>query len=154
MKKIILSFVTITTILSCISQSPKTKQVSGKSSLIGNYVSDSYANRKQGYDWVSVSIFDAGNDYLKISVRSRADLKKPTCTFDGVAKKINDNTYEYQKDNQSMLFTFSKENLAISPKNETDKNFLRFYCSGGGSLENTYKKIKEELDNSQIGKTN
>lgn len=69
----------------------------------GNYVSDFYAQRNEGYDWVAVSVKKNSPDEIFLSVRSRADKKKPTCTFDTKAYKINDSTYVAVEEGKKIL---------------------------------------------------
>ena len=47
--------------------------------VVGDYVSDSYSQRHQGYDWVAVKVQADENDQnsVHITVRSRDDIKKP-----------------------------------------------------------------------------
>jgi len=125
-----------------------------KTDVTGNFVSDSYAKRSEGYDWVSVAVTkNNSNNDLSIKVRSRADRKKPTCTLDATVQKVNDSIYQTQIEGKTILFQFSADKLSIHTKNETDKSILNFYCSGGASLEGIYKRIAEPLDAEQIDKT-
>lgn len=119
----------------------------------GNYVSKDYSKRSEGYDWVSVSVSEAKNDQLKISIRSRADKKSPTCTFDTEARKVKDNTYQTQINGKIILFEFGNNEISINTAKEEDQGLLYFYCSGGASIGRTYSKIDEPLDQSQIDKT-
>lgn len=121
--------------------------------ITGNYVTESYSKRNEGYDWVAVSVHQAKDEQLKVSIRSRADKKQPTCTFDAVAQKINEKTYKTQIEGKTVLFDFSSEQLNISAENEEDEGLLYFYCSGGASIKGTYLKLNEGLDQSQIDQT-
>ncbi|MBN3581377.1 hypothetical protein JYB64_03195 [Algoriphagus aestuarii] len=119
----------------------------------GSYVSDGYDDRADRSDWVAVEVTKTENGHLNISVRSRADLKKPTCTFDGEAYRVDETTFETLIDGKSILIQFSDMGLSISAKNKTEEGILYFYCSGGASLAGTYKKINGELDKVQLDKT-
>ncbi len=121
--------------------------------VLGNYVSEDYSKRSEGYDWVSVSVAEAENNQLNISVRSRADKKEPTCTFDAVANKLDGKTYQTQINGKTILFQFTNKEISITIEKEEDEGLLYFYCSGGASIGGTYSKINETLDQSQIGKT-
>ncbi|HYQ55986.1 MAG TPA: PliI family lysozyme inhibitor of I-type lysozyme [Draconibacterium sp.] len=121
--------------------------------VLGNYVSDDYSKRSEGYDWVAISVSETKNSHLNISIRSRADKKKPTCTFDAVAKKVDDKVYQTQIDGKTILFQFTNAQLNITTEKEEDEGLLYFYCSGGASIGGTYLKINELLDQSQIDKT-
>jgi hypothetical protein len=118
--------------------------------LVGDYVSESYVKRNEGYDWVAVSINQLSDNKIRVSIRSRADKKKPTCTFDADAIQISDYKFKADIDGNSVLFTFKDNTLNIATEKEEDKTILNYYCSGGGSLADTYKKINDPLDEKQI----
>lgn len=128
-------------------------EITEKLNVFGNYVSEDYSKRSEGYDWVAVSVTETKSNQLKISVRSRADKKNPTCTFDAVAKKIDDTIYQTQIDGKSILFKFTNAQISITSEKVEDKGSLYFYCSGGVSIAGTYQKINEEIDQNQIDKT-
>lgn len=130
-----------------------TTEVTEELNIVGNYVSEDYSKRSEGYDWVAVSVTEAENNQLHISVRSRADKKKPTCTFDAIAYKVDDKTYQTQIDGKSMLFKFTNSQVSITTNKEEDEGLLYFYCSGGASIAGTYLKLNEPLDERQIDKT-
>ncbi len=141
------------TIFSCKEKNETNQQLINNSDYSGNYVTNSYAQRKEGFDWVSVAIKQINKDEIKVSVRSRIDIKKPSCTFDTIAKKVTETTYKSVIDGKTILFEFKEDLLSISTKNVEDKFILMYYCSGGGSLMGDYKKINEDLDQTQIDKT-
>jgi hypothetical protein len=118
----------------------------------GHYVSDGYLNRDQGYDWVSVYVKERSPYQVAISVRSRIDRKKPTCTFDGVASIIDQNTLMINSD-FSMQFTFESDSLSIQGKTEEDNNRMYFYCSGGATLAGKYIMIDGPPDPDQVDQT-
>ncbi|MGZ2371647.1 PliI family lysozyme inhibitor of I-type lysozyme [Ancylomarina sp. YFZ004] len=121
--------------------------------IYGNYVSDAYANRNEGYDWLAVSIRQAGENKISLSVRSRADKKKPTCTFDAIFHKQNDSIYQTRVDGKEVLLAIQNKTISLNTRNVEDSGVLSFYCSGGASLAGEYTKIDGELDSSQIDKT-
>lgn len=121
--------------------------------IVGNYVNDGYSNKDEGYDWVGVKITKAEDEQIDISVRSRADVKKPTCSLDATAFKVNDSIYRTVLDGNEIEFIFSKDSLFIEAKEEKGKNALYFYCSGGATLADRYSKIDHELDPEQVDKT-
>ena len=147
-------------LVSCKNETKKTdtqettqEAVTTTLSVTGNYVSSEYEKRDEGYDWVSVAVKAAKDEQLKIAVRSRADKKKPTCTFDALAKKVNDSTFTATAEGKTILFSFKDNQISITTQNESDSNILNFYCSGGGSLAGSYQKIEGDLDQTQIDKT-
>ena len=151
---VIVLFLTI----GCKKETKKTEKVSTPEAIevlnvSGNYVSEDYSKRSEGYDWVSVSVSEMENSQLNISIRSRADIKKPTCTFDVVAQKVDDRTYQAQIKGKTIQFEFTDVHISIAIQNEVDEGLLYFYCSGGASIGGTYLKINEPLDQSQIDKT-
>ncbi len=164
MRSIFFSVILFLTFISCNSNADKTQSKTTTDSTTitatpasvdrsGNYVSADYANRAKGFDWVAVAVKNNSGDSVSISVRSRADKKKPTCTFDAVAHKQNDSTYVAVAQGKNILFTFSGDNITIAAENVADSGVLNYFCSGGGSLSGSYTKINESLDESQIDKT-
>ena len=123
------------------------------SDVTGAYVDESYARRSEGYDWVGVRVKGYGDGRLWISVRSRADKKRPTCTFDSQVYKVSENTYETTLEGQTAVFEFKGNALTIRPKAETDAQALYFRCSGGATLAGTYLKIEGDLDPDQVDPT-
>ncbi|WP_159950030.1 PliI family lysozyme inhibitor of I-type lysozyme [Polaribacter septentrionalilitoris] len=144
--------------IGCKNNTEKTEKdseqkITKELSITANYVSEDYLKRSEGYDWVSVSVTKAKNNQLNISIRSRADNKKPTCTFDAIARKVDDKTYQTQIKGKTILFAFTDSKISITAKKQEDESLLYFYCSGGASISGTYSKIDEPLDQSQIDKT-
>ncbi|KOY51993.1 hypothetical protein I602_1553 [Polaribacter dokdonensis DSW-5] len=145
-------------IISCKNETKKIEDVSKTEfteefNIEGNYVSKDYSKRSEGYDWIAISASEAESNQLNISVRSRADKKKPTCTFDAVANKVNDKVYQTQIDGKSILFEFTNEQISITTKDKNNGGILFFYCSGGASIAGTFQKINEPIDQNQIDKT-
>ena len=54
-----------------------------------------------------------GDSTLFIKVRSRTDQKKAACTYMGLAKMINLNTFEGMNDAGGVLFRFTKDSVII-----------------------------------------
>ncbi|MCD6597331.1 MAG: PliI family lysozyme inhibitor of I-type lysozyme, partial [Bacteroidales bacterium] len=121
--------------------------------LAGDYVSSEYNKRNEGYDWVAVLVTKTNDSIVHISVRSRADKKKPTCTYDTDATKINNTTFKAETDGKNIVFSFKDNVLNITTEKEDDKDILSYFCSGGGSLLGDYTKLKEALDKVQIDPT-
>jgi len=144
--------------ISCKNETKKIEEVSKTEfteelNISGRYVSDDYSKRSEGYDWIAISVTEAESNQFNISVRSRADKKKPTCTFDAVANKVDDKVYQTQIDGKSILFEFTNVQISITTENKDDEGLLNFYCSGGASIAGTYQKINEPIDQDQIDKT-
>lgn len=118
----------------------------------GDYVSDGYSQKDEGYDWVAVSIIPFRQHWVRISVRSRTDRKKATCTFDGLAVLQDDNTLAVHDDNFSILFQFNGDSLTIGADSQEHEDRLYFFCSGGASLSGSYTRINTPLDSKQIDK--
>lgn len=121
--------------------------------VAGSYVSADYAERAKGYDWVSVNIQNLGQEEISISIRSRADKKKPTCTLDAKATKTVEGVYKTTLEQGAVVYTFLDHKLTISAEPGTPDGALNYYCSGGGSIAGTYKHIEGLPDSSQIDKT-
>ena len=163
MKKIILIALLCVSIIACKQNSKNTdkhqdnnvteQKIDINSTIYGNYVDDSYVKRAEGYDWVAVSVRESGSNYITISVRSRADKKKPTCTFDTKAFKKNENVYEAVHDGKKIIFDFTANSLTISSEHQENASTLNFFCSGGATIAGIYKKITEALDFQQLDPT-
>ena len=118
--------------------------------VVGDYVSDSYSQRHQGYDWVAVKVQADENDQnsVHITVRSRDDIKKPTCTFDGQAKLMGQDQahgiiFETIANESKVFLQFQSDQLTID---SDDKYALNYYCSGGGSIVGDYQKLAGEVE--------
>jgi len=158
LKTFILAVVATVSLAGCKNTTKKSSSSKEKAEVVentffGTYVSDGYAKKNEGYDWVSVNVKEAKDEQLKLSVRSRADKKKPTCTFDATLQKWNDSTYTTFIQDKKVLFTFGKNNITIATEKEEDSGILYFYCSGGTSLAGTYTKIDGAIDQSQVDQT-
>ncbi|WP_296702654.1 hypothetical protein [Algoriphagus sp.] len=132
---------------------PMTEEIPESNPVLGNYVSDGYSKKSEGYDWVSVAVTALEGDKIKIIVRSRADKKRPTCTFDATAEKVDENTYKSWIEDQAVFYNFNGNQLTIALENPENEGVLSFYCSGGATVAGSYMKIEGELDSSQIDPT-
>ena len=81
--------------------------------ITGDYVTDGYTKRNEDYDWFAISVRDAGQDAISVSIRSRIDKKKPTCTLDTVLHKAHDGRYQFWVDNNPVYFRFNDNSLSI-----------------------------------------
>lgn len=145
MKKSILFFIFGFILTVCFSKAEESKST--------YYVSDSYFKKNDGYDWVLVSLKQINNFEIKASVRSRADKKKPTCTFDDILYKRENNIYASYKEGKTILFKINDNSLSIEGGSVDDENILYYFCSGGATLKGDYKKLEGEIDKKQIDKT-
>jgi hypothetical protein len=159
LKNPLITSVVIITVISCNNQdnSKATKLTSQTENTIqsisnfaGDYVSESYTKRSEGYDWMAVSVNQLSDSSVHIAVRSRIDKKKPSCTFDADAIKISNNQFKSNVDGKRIIYTFNKNAINIAPDKNEDKDILQYYCSGGASFSGDYKKISEPLDEKQI----
>jgi hypothetical protein len=159
LKKISVIFILILTFSACKNNSEsaaekediQSKNINNTAEdYAGNYVSNEYSKRKEGYDWLAVLVTPSSDNSLHISVRSRADKKKPSCTFDADAKKLNETTYQSEIDGKNILFTFHKNRINITTEKEEDRFILNYFCSGGGTLLGNYKKLEDPLDKTQM----
>lgn len=118
--------------------------------VVGDYASDGYAKRAQGYDWVGVMIRADGADngeQIDIKVRARSDVKKPTCHFDGKATLMGQDEahgviFQTKVNDSTAFFQFKDDTLTIDSQ---DKYALNYFCSGGASLVGEYQKLEGDL---------
>ncbi|WP_379544405.1 hypothetical protein [Psychrobacter sp. R86515] len=113
-----------------------------------DYASADYDKRAQGYDWVGVMVRADGDRQIDIKVRSRSDIKKPTCHFDGKATLMGQDTahgtiFQSKVNDSTAFFQFKDDTLIID---SPDKYALNYFCSGGGSLAGEYNKLAEGLE--------
>ena len=113
-----------------------------------DYASVDYDKRAQGYDWVGVIVRVESDRQIDIKVRSRSDIKKPTCHFDGKATLMGQDTahgtiFQATVNDSTAFFQFKDDKLIID---SIDKYALNYFCSGGGSLAGEYKKLAEDLE--------
>lgn len=134
------------------AEQAQTTALKSSDAVIGNYTSSDYEKRKEGYDWVGVMVTKNNDSTVHISIRSRADLKKPTCTFDADAKRLNDSVYTANVMGKAILFNFNPSQMSIGTAHKEDEGTLNYYCSGGGSLAGIFNKVKAPLDSLQIDK--
>ncbi|QOD11660.1 hypothetical protein IEE84_06930 [Psychrobacter sp. 28M-43] len=113
-----------------------------------DYATADYDKRAQGYDWVGVMVRADGDRQIDIKVRSRSDIKKPTCHFDGKATLMGQDTahgmiFQAKVNDSTAFFQFKDDTLIID---SPDKYALNYFCSGGGSLAGEYKKLAVGLE--------
>lgn len=106
------------------------------------FASEGYTTKEEGSDWVKVDIKSSSPDQVTILVTSREDIKKPTCSLETIATKLNDNTYQAVLQEVQVNFVLGAGQLTIDTVNESDRGVLSYYCSGGGSLLGSYMEIK------------
>lgn len=115
---------------------------------VGNYVTDGYARRAEGYDWSVVSIVALTDSTADIAIHSRADIKKESCSFEGPAVlSLGGDTLVSEYDDAHIWFVLSSDTLTIS---SDTPNLLYFFCSGGGTLAGKYVRLHEKLDSVQL----
>ena len=148
MKKALILFCITFTVIAC-----KEKITVKEIVFEGNYVSKSYEKRAEGYDWIAVMISKIDTEKIAIRIRSRADKKKPSCTFDATAIKVNDSVYKAIVKEKAVLIKQEKNTITITTENKKDIDILNFFCSGGASIAQTYTKILVDFDQSQLDKT-
>ncbi|MDW5288636.1 MliC family protein [Formosa sp. PL04] len=123
------------------------------SSNYGNYVNADYSNKDDGTDWVAVIVKPIDDFKATVSVRSRGDKKKGTCTFDAIGNVSDKNTLNVFENGVNILFIFKPGSVVITTNPESENDKLAFFCSGGANFAGTYSKIDGELDKKQIDKT-
>ena len=119
-----------------------------KDYISGDYASADYDKRAQGYDWVGVMVRAESDQQIDIKVRSRSDIKKQTCQFDGKAILMGQDAahgtiFQAQANDSTVFFQFKDNMLTID---SPDKYALNYFCSGGGSLAGEYQKLTEDLE--------
>lgn len=126
--------------------SKKEKRSPELNDFTGYYVSDGYEHREKGFDWLSIRI-DAINDTIaKVSVRSRSDNKRPTCTFDSKAVFLTSSgQLETEFEGRRIIFDLDEDTLSVSVPDDDDHMILYIFSSGGSTLMGDYVKLKEPV---------
>lgn len=114
---------------------------------IGDYASEGYNQRQQGYDWVGVMVRPSGIEEIDIKVRARSDIKKPSCTFNGKATLMGQDDahgviFQTVANDSTTFFQFKDGQLTIDSE---DKYALNYFCSGGATLTGDYQKLAGNL---------
>lgn len=135
------------------SDSTKSTTKESKSELLskyyGSYADDSFSKRNEGYDWVGVTISSLNDSSATIAVRSRTDIKKPTCTYDGIGIFQGSDSLISTFDGKNIVFAFTDSTVTISTQNPGDNNLLYYFCSGGATMAGTYHRIQGTLPTSK-----
>lgn len=139
---------TVESVSSTASDLPATQSNILGDNLSADYASTDYDKRAQGYDWVGVMVRAESDRQIDIKVRSRSDIKKPTCHFDGKATLMGQDTahgtvFQTKVNDSIAFFQFKDDTLIID---SPDKYALNYFCSGGGSLAGEYKKLAKDLE--------
>ena len=118
-----------------------------KSPFIGTFVSEGYQKKSTGTDWVSITITQIHECLFHVEVRSRADIKKPTCTLTTDAQLTEEGELFTSQYDLDLGFRISGNLLSIySPSNKD----LNYFCSGGATLAGKYKRISGKLPEKQV----
>lgn len=118
----------------------------------GDYVNADYKDRAKGFDWVAVTIRPYDESKALVTIRSRADKMKPSCTFDALANIDGPNSLNVNVQSGTMKLNFSNNNVEITAEPGSEEAILSYYCRGGASLKGSYQKTDEPLDKNQMDK--
>ena len=121
-----------------------------EASFIGDFVTEGYFDREKGFDWTVVRIFMDNQGSIKSEISSRSDLKRPSCTWKTDLEIKNPSTLEAQWMDDSFLFEVIGDSLFIKGSDEKSDESLYFFCNGGASLKNSYVRLEESFDSTQI----
>ncbi len=117
-------------------------------SVVGDYASADYDKRRQGYDWVGVQIRPFDTAEINIKVRSRSDIKKPSCRYEGQATLMGQDEahgiiFKTIANDSVTFLQFKDGKLTIDAQ---DKYALNYFCSGGATLAGDYQKLAGRLE--------
>ncbi|WP_250162467.1 hypothetical protein [Psychrobacter sp. WY6] len=109
---------------------PITDVMPAVQAVVGDYADEGYEKRAQGYDWVGVMVRADGDRQIDIRVRSRSDIKKPTCHFDGKATFMGQDTahgmiFQSKVNDSTAFFQFKDDTLIID---SPDKYALNYFA--------------------------
>lgn len=124
----------------------KEKKPVALSDYAGTFASDGYEHRSKGFDYLSVQISPINDTLAQVSVRSRADNKKPTCSFDSQAVFLaSTGELEAEFEGKSIHFDLDEDTLSISAPDDDDHMILYFLAPGGSALMGNYYRVKNGL---------
>jgi len=119
--------------------------------FLGDYVTKSYQSRAEGSDWIVVRVSKSSDELLNVEVSSRADKKRPTCTWSTTVQIKDDKTLSTFAMEEEILIKVNGNALNILAANPEEDGILSYFCGGGASLSGeTYQKLSEPLDESQL----
>lgn len=118
--------------------------------FIGDFVTEEYKNREDGYDWTVVRILQNELGELSAEISSRSDLKRPSCRWATQLDTLDEQTLVTSFMDETILFKVKGDSLWIEGDSPEADELLHFFCNGGASLKNSYTRIHEPLDESQI----
>ena len=130
-----------------IPLSTQSKLTPAVQTVIGDYATDGYSKRQQGYDWVGVMVRPFGDAEIDIKVRARGDIKNPSCSYDGKATLMGQDQahgviFQTVANNSVTFLQFKDGKLTIDSQ---DKMALHYFCSGGDTLAGDYQKLASQL---------
>ena len=146
----LLSLIILLQFATCITKQTPNIGATFNESIYGEYVTESYFKRDEGYDWIGISIGKKDDSTATIYMRSRADIKKATCTLDANAEILDHKTLKTTFEKKVIILSFSESEMEVSTLEEKDGGVLSFFCSGGGSIKGTYKKLVGSMDVTQL----
>ncbi|QEY27109.1 hypothetical protein D0T92_02335 [Neisseria zalophi] len=106
----------------------------------GFYADESYAKRSEGYDWVGIDIAQIDREHYRVTVNSRSDTNRPTCSGNFTARVVGRDTLQVDSEQGPFQLVFGKDSLTID--SEEDDRILYYFCRGGASLIGEYHKFR------------
>lgn len=139
--KVLTGLISLLLLISCSSKE-MVEEREMKERLTGEYVSEGYFRRDEGYDWIKVTISIGEDEEFYIEVTSRDDIKKPTCTYEGRGELLGEDSLRSEFQGRGILFRVQGKTLVIEPEKTEDEGLLYYFCSGGASLRGSYMRVE------------
>ena len=141
----ILAIMALLMVLPIFKDMDESPEINEPSPFVGRFGSDGYEKRQEGYDWVLFNIQEKTDGRFDIKVRSRTDIKKPTCTYEGIGQLKTPDILvaplEDGKVNMTLTLKGNTIDVWMDSENFDDRFLLMRYCSGGGSLAGKYYEV-------------
>jgi len=148
------TFAALLSLFACQQDKSSSSSSSSKfANIQGDYVTSGYAQRTNSADWSVVTIIPLSDKEAQITIRSRADLKEPSCTFKGKATLMQSNVLRCESNGKVLLFTVTDNQLQVKTEQESDQSFLSEFCSGDATIAQSYIKTTAPLDSRQLTKS-
>lgn len=109
--------------------------------FVGFYADEGYEKRAEGNDWVAVSIEKQEDGNFLVVVSARDDIKKPTCSFTGVATFDAEKGILVAMDQETEIDLSLKDDKTLEISSPNDA--LSYYCSGGATLKGEYTRTEK-----------
>ena len=113
------------------------------------YVSEGYAKRAEGEEWMAVKMDSITSDTINVVIFSGPKNQK-ICNFNTRAFELEKGIFKSINTSPIVLFTIDDEDLVISSIDKGSEEILKNFCSGNANIAGKYLLLHEPIDTVQI----